>query len=231
MAARFGAEHVHMQLLLIEDERRFANLLARRLEGAGFDTTVAFTGIEGLDRATAAPWDLLVVDVMLPEMGGIEVVRTLRDRGSNLPILMLTARDTVEDRVTGLHAGADDYLVKPFAFAELLARLEALARRSGSAGHLSFGPVEMDVPAHRVRVRGEAVELTPKEFDLLECLLRGQGRAITRAEIKEYVWGFTFDAPTKVMDLYVHYVRRKLERAGAPGVIQTVRGIGYSIGR
>jgi DNA-binding response OmpR family regulator len=228
----YVAEHGwDMQVLLIEDERRFANLLARRLTDAGFEAAVAFTGTDGLERAGSDGYDLLVVDVMLPGMDGMELVRNLRARGSNLPILMLTARDTVEDRVMGLHAGADDYLVKPFAFAELLARLEALARRSPTTGRLSFGPVEMDVPAHRVRVHGESVDLTPKEFDLLECLLRGQGRAITRAEIKEYVWGFTFDAPTKVMDLYVHYVRRKLEEAGAPDVIQTVRGIGYSIGR
>jgi DNA-binding response OmpR family regulator len=220
-----------MQVLLIEDERRFANLLARRLTDAGFEATVSYTGTEGLERANSDGHDLLVVDVMLPGIDGMELVRTLRARGSNLPILMLTARDTVEDRVRGLHAGADDYLVKPFAFAELLARLEALARRSGTTGRLAFGPVEMDVPAHRVRVQGEPVDLTPKEFDLLECLLRGQGRTITRTEIKEYVWGFTFDAPTKVTDLYVHYVRKKLERAGAAGVIQTVRGIGYSIGR
>jgi DNA-binding response OmpR family regulator len=133
--------------------------------------------------------------------------------------------------VTGLQAGADDYLVKPFAFAELLARIEALTRRTARVRRLAHGSVEMDVGAHRVSVDGRPVELTPKEFELLECLLRSAGRVLTRAEIKEYVWDFTFDAPTKVVDLYVHYLRRKLSDAGAGDVIETVRGVGYVIGR
>jgi DNA-binding response OmpR family regulator len=133
--------------------------------------------------------------------------------------------------VRGLQAGADDYLVKPFAFSELLARVEALGRRSGRSLRLSHGTVELDVPAHRVAVKGRPIEVTPKEFELLECLLRSAGRVLSRAEIKEYVWDFTFDAPTKVVDLYVHYLRKKLEAAGAPGIIETVRGVGYVIGR
>jgi DNA-binding response OmpR family regulator len=220
-----------MQLLVAEDERRFAHLLARRLEDAGYETALAFTGTEALHRAGGGQWDLAILDVMLPEMDGVTLTRELRERGCQIPILMLTAKDAVEDRVRGLQAGADDYLVKPFAFAELLARVEALARRAGRGSKLSYGPVEVDLAAHRVTVNGETVELTPKEFDLLEALLRGVGRVLTRSEIKEYVWGFTFDAPTKVVDLYVHYLRRKLEKAGAGDVIQTVRGIGYSIGR
>jgi DNA-binding response OmpR family regulator len=220
-----------VDLLLVEDERRFAHLLARRLQEEGFATTVAFTGTQALDWATGRDWDLAIVDVMLPELDGVSLTRALRERGRQLPILMLTARDAVEDRVRGLQAGADDYLVKPFAFVELLARIEALVRRTGGNGRLSFGPVEMDIPAHRVLVNGQALELTPKEFELLECLLRASGRVLTRSQIKEYVWGFTFDAPTKVVDLYVHYLRKKLDAAGAPPVIQTVRGIGYSIGR
>jgi two-component system copper resistance phosphate regulon response regulator CusR len=220
-----------VHVLLIEDERRFARLLARRLDDAGFRTTVAFDGEQGLERAGATGVDLAIVDVMLPGIDGVTLTRTLRERGSDLPILMLTARDTVDDRVFGLQAGADDYLIKPFAFAELLARIDALTRRSGRSARLAYGPVEMDVGAHRVWVHGEPVELTPKEFDLLQCLLRSAGRVLTRAEIKEYVWDFTFDAPTKVVDLYVHYLRKKLGDAGAPDVIETVRGVGYAIGR
>ncbi len=220
-----------MHVLLVEDERRFARLLARRLDDAGYRTTVAFDGVQGLERASSNALDVAVVDVMLPAMDGIALTRALRDRGSQLPILMLTARDAVEDRVKGLSAGADDYLIKPFAFAELLARLEALTRRTGRTRRLSFGPVEMDVAAHRVTAAGTVVDLTPKEFDLLECLLRGVGRVLTRAEIKEYVWDFTFDAPTKVVDLYVHYLRRKLEAAGVHDLIETIRGVGYAIGR
>ncbi|HYT80086.1 MAG TPA: response regulator transcription factor [Actinomycetota bacterium] len=220
-----------MQLFLVEDERQFAHLLARRLNDAGYETAVAFTGTEGLERASNRAWDLLILDVMLPEMDGVTLTKVLRERGCQVPILMLTARDAVEDRVKGLRSGADDYLVKPFAFAELLARVEALGRRTGRSSRLSFGQAEMDLASHRVSVSGTPVELTPKEFDLLEALLRGAGRVLTRMEIKEYVWGFSFDAPTKVVDLYVHYLRRKLARAGAGDLIQTIRGIGYSIGR
>jgi DNA-binding response OmpR family regulator len=220
-----------VHVLLVEDERRFARLLARRLEDAGYRATVAFDGQQGLLRASSDGLDVAIIDVMVPVMDGISLTRTLRERGSQLPIIMLTARDAVDDRVKGLSAGADDYLIKPFAFAELLARLDALTRRAGRTTRLAYGPVEMDVPAHRVTVDGRPLDLTPKEFDLLECLLRGTGRVLTRAEIKEYVWDFTFDAPTKVVDLYVHYLRRKLEAAGAPGVIETIRGVGYAIGR
>ncbi len=226
-----GAHHGDVHVLLVEDERRFAHLLARRLEEAGFAASLAFTGTQGLERATHGDLDLAVVDVMLPEMDGVTLTRTLRDQGSQLPILMLTARDAVDDRVRGLQAGADDYLVKPFAFAELLARIDALTRRTGRSARLAYGPMEMDVPAHRVTVGGRPVDLTPKEFELLECLLRSAGRVLTRSEIKEYVWGFTFDAPTKVVDLYVHYLRRKLADAGASDVIETIRGVGYAIGR
>jgi len=148
-----------------------------------------------------------------------------------VPILMLTARDTVEDRVTGLKSGADDYLVKPFAFAELLARIDALTRRHVRDGKVSFGEVSLDPGSRRVSVNGTPVELTAKEFDLLECLMRHAGRVLTRTELKEYVWDFSFDARTKVVDLYVHYLRRKLAKAGAPELIETVRGVGYAVGR
>jgi len=219
-----------VHVLLVEDDRRFARLLAGRLEGECFSVSLAFTGPEGL-RAVGEGAGLAIVDVMLPELDGIRLVRALRENGSDLPVLMLTARDGVEDRVEGLRAGADDYLVKPFAFSELLARIEALTRRAGTARRLSYGPVAMDVAAHRVTVNGGPVELTPKEFDLLECLLRASGRVLSRAEIKEYVWDFGFDAPTKIVDLYVHYLRRKMPAAGAPELIETVRGVGYVVGR
>jgi DNA-binding response OmpR family regulator len=148
-------------------------------------------------------------------------------------VLLLTARDTVEDRVAGLRGGADDYLVKPFAFAELLARLDAITRRAEPAapgsGVLVSGSVALDPKARRVRVDGREVDLTAKEFDLLECLLRNAGRVMSRSELKEEVWDFTFDARTKVVDLYIHYLRRKL--GGAGDIIQTVRGVGYAVGR
>ncbi len=229
-AGRYSARDP-MELLLIEDEPRLAGLLVRRLGREGHRTTVATTGPEGLRLAAAGGWDLAIVDVMLPGLSGMEVTRALRRAGSDVPLLMLTARGAVEDRVEGLRAGADDYLVKPFAFAELSARIEALARRSGSGPRLSFGPVRVDPQAHLATVDGRELDLTPKEFAVLKDLLWAGGRVVTRAELKRSVWGFQFDAPTKVVDLYVHYLRRKLRRAGAADLIETVRGVGYAIGR
>jgi len=224
-------DHGLVQILLVEDDHRLATLLARRLSREGYEATPCFTGPDGLELATSGRFDLVVVDVMLPGMDGIAVTSALREAGNHVPVLMLTARDAVSDRVRGLRSGADDYLVKPFAFAELLARIEALTRRLGRDRKLTYGNLVLDPPARRVSVNGNAVELTAKEFDLLECLMRHAGRVLTRSELKEYVWDFSFDARTKVVDLYVHYLRRKLESVGAPDVIETIRGVGYAIGR
>ena len=218
-----------MRLLLIEDDRRLAELLATRLRREGYEAATCFTGPEGLELAVSGDFDLAIVDVMLPGLDGIGLTSQLRSRGSRIPILMLTARDTVDDRVAGLQSGADDYLVKPFAFAELLARIEALARRVEPEPRLVFQDVVLDPLARRVRVSDREVELTAKEFDLLECLLRNVGRVMTRTELTEHVWDFGFEARTKVVDLYVHYLRKKLGEAG--DIIQTVRGVGYAVGR
>jgi DNA-binding response OmpR family regulator len=220
-----------VNVLLVEDDRRLAALLAERLRNEGHQAETAATGTAGLDRALSGSFDVAVVDVMLPELDGLDLTRALRRRHVGVPVLMLTARDAIEDRVAGLRAGADDYLVKPFAFAELLARIEALTRRLGADRVLAHDGVAVDPGARRVTVRGHPVELTAKEFDLLECLMRNAGRVLSRSELKELVWDFSFDARTKVVDLYVHYLRRKLERAGAPDVIETVRGVGYVVGR
>jgi DNA-binding response OmpR family regulator len=220
-----------MRMLIVEDDHRLANLLVTRLHREGHEAEAAFTGPEGLERLLEGGFDLAMVDVMLPGMDGVELTRAVRDRGVQLPILMLTAKDAIEDRVLGLKTGADDYMVKPFAFAELLARVDALTRRHVRDGKVSFGPVSLDPASRRVTANGTAVELTAKEFDLLECLLRHTGRVLTRAELKEYVWDFSFDARTKVVDLYVHYLRRKLASVGADDIIETVRGVGYAVGR
>jgi DNA-binding response OmpR family regulator len=221
-----------VRILLIEDDSRLAELLVKRLKGDGHDARACDNGLDGLRLASAGDADVVVVDVMLPGMDGISMTDELRRNGIQVPVLILTARDTVDDRVTGLRAGADDYLVKPFAFVELLARIEALARRVNPRpgdGPLAHGPVKLDPLSRRVTVDGAEVDLTAKEFDLLECLLRNRGRVMSRSELKELVWDFSFDAQTKVVDLYVHYLRKKL---GATGdVIQTVRGVGYSVGR
>jgi two-component system, OmpR family, response regulator len=221
-----------VNILVIEDDRRLADLIARRLRTAGHAAETCDDGSAGLERASSGGLDLAIVDVMLPGMDGVSLTRTLRTRGVAMPVLMLTARDGIEDRVDGLRSGADDYLIKPFAFDELLARVDALARRSRVApagAVLRHEGVSLDRRARRVQVRGEEVELTSKEFDLLTCLLEHQGRVLTRAELKELVWDFPFDAQTKVVDLYVHYLRRKLGPGG--DIIQTVRGVGYSVGR
>jgi two-component system OmpR family response regulator len=217
---------------LIEDDRRLAELLAKRLRAEGHQAETCDNGVDGLALASSDEFDLAIVDVMLPRMDGVTLTSNLREQGHDLPVLMLTARDTVDDRVTGLRAGADDYLVKPFAFAELLARVDALARRTTpprTDRTLAFGSVSLDPVARRVTVDGLEVELTAKEFDLLQCLMEHTGRVLTRIELKELVWDFAFDAQTKVVDLYVHYLRRKLGDAG--DIIQTVRGVGYSVGR
>jgi two-component system, OmpR family, response regulator len=227
-----GCHHGGVRILLIEDDRRLAELLAKRLRGEGHQCETCANGVDGLALASSGGFDLAIVDVMLPQMDGVTLTSTLRERGEDLPVLMLTARDTVEDRVTGLRAGADDYLVKPFAFAELLARLDALARRATSPHvdrMLAFGSVSLDPVARRVAVDGVEIDLTAKEFDLLQCLMEHTGRVLTRIELKELVWDFAFDAQTKVVDLYVHYLRKKL--GGAGDIIQTVRGVGYSVGR
>jgi len=223
-----------MRILLIEDDRRLASLIATRLRGEGHEAETSNNGIDGLDLAASGRFDLAVVDVMLPGMDGMTLTANLRERGVSLPVLMLTARDTVDDRVSGLRSGADDYLVKPFAFVELLARIDALARRTGNAGPhpdpaLVYGPVRLDEATRRVTVNGSEIELTAKEFDLLQCLMQHTGRVLSRVELKELVWDFGFDAQTKVVDLYVHYLRRKLGPAG--DIIQTVRGVGYAVGR
>lgn len=216
-------------MLLVEDDRRLADLVAGRLRKQGMEAAAVYDGPDGLDAASSGAFDVAVVDVMLPGLDGISLTRELRDRGSRMPILMLTARDTVDDRVTGLRAGADDYLVKPFAFAELLARIEALHRRREPGDRLVHEGIVLDALARRVEVNGLRIDLTAKEFDLLECLMRNAGRVMTRVELKELVWDFGFDAQTKVVDLYVHYLRRKLGDAGS--AIQTVRGVGYAVGR
>ncbi len=221
-----------VQILLIEDDTRLSALVADRLRGEGHTAETAADGDEGLRLASSGRFDLAVVDVMLPGLDGLHVARTLRERGVATPILMLTARDTVEDRVAGLRAGADDYLVKPFAFAELVARIDALARRAPQAsqnGTMTVGDVRLEPGARRVTVEGAPVDLTAKEFDLLACLMEHRGRVLSRVELKELVWDFSFDAQTKVVDLYVHYLRRKLGPAG--DIIETVRGVGYVVGR
>ena len=218
-----------IRMLIVEDDRRLAELVATRLRELGHEVETAADGERGFELASTGRFDLAVLDVMLPGRDGLSVLRDLRNKGSVMPVVVLTAKDAVPDRVEGLRAGADDYLVKPFAFEELLARIDAVARRSSLDQHLSYGPIELDVEAHRVTVAGASVDLTAKEFALLQALLENAGKVLSRADLKEKVWHFEPDAETKVVDLYVHYLRKKLGSAG--DLINTVRGIGYSLGR
>jgi len=221
-----------VHILVIEDERRLANLVRRALQEEGHKVEVSNDGAEGLDMAEATGYDLLVLDLMLPHLDGVEICRRLRSTGSDVRILMLTARDTVEDRVAGLEAGADDYLVKPFSFTELIARVRALARRQIQPQveiELTSGDLVLDLQRHEARRDGRTIELTAKEFQLLEYLMRNAGHVMTRTQILDQVWGYNLDSFSNVVDIYVHYLRNKIDRDFSEPLIRTVRGVGYSL--
>jgi DNA-binding response OmpR family regulator len=222
-----------MHLLVIEDDPRLSRLLKRLLEDDRHVVEVATNGGTGLEIAEDAPGiECVILDIGLPDISGLEVARRLRAQGSAVPILMLTARDTVGDRVTGLDAGADDYLVKPFAFEELSARLRALGRRTAPNGRrtrstLSAGPIVLDEAARSVTVDGTMVDLSPREFSLLECLLRHVGQTLSRDQLLDQAWPFGVAVTPNAVDAYVHYLRDKLGSAGRH--IQTIRGVGYRL--
>ena len=222
-----------MHLLVIEDDPRLSRLLKRLLEDDRHLVEVATDGETGLEIAEDAPGlECVILDIGLPDISGLEVARRLRAEGSAVPILMLTARDTVGDRVHGLDAGADDYLVKPFAFEELSARLRALARRGAPTGRrtkptLVAGPIVLDETARLVTVDGATVDLSPREFSLLECLLRHVGQTLSRDQLLDQAWPFGVAVTPNAVDAYVHYLRDKLGSAGRH--IQTIRGVGYRL--
>ena len=218
-------------LLVVEDERKLLDSLQRGLEDEGFEVLTAGSGEEGFYLATTEPVDAVVLDVMLPGRDGFQVLRDLRRQGFGKPVLMLTARDAVEDRVFGLDEGADDYLLKPFAFAELVARLRALLRRDTGPREfvLRAGDLEIDLVARRV-VRGSVeLDLTKREFDLLEFLLRHKNSVVSRDMIARDVWQDPAGTMTNVIDVYIKNLRKKVERPGWPSLIHTVRGVGYAL--
>jgi two-component system OmpR family response regulator len=221
-----------MRILLVEDETKMARALRRGLEQEGYAVDVLGDGEEALYQATENEYDAVVLDVMLPRLDGFQVCESLRERGRWAPVLMLTARDAVGDRIRGLDVGADDYLVKPFAFGELLARLRALIRR-GPFERPAVVEVEdlvLDPAAHRVTRDGKEVELSSREFALLEYLMRHPGQVLTRRQIQEHVWDYNYEGLSNVVDVYVGYLRKKLERPFGRPLIRTVRGVGYAIG-
>jgi DNA-binding response OmpR family regulator len=221
-----------MRVLVVEDERTIATYVKRGLEEQGYAVDLAFDGQEALDWLNAAPFDLVVLDVMLPVIGGLDVCRTLRARGQRMPVLMLTARDTVDDRVDGLDSGADDYLVKPFAIKELLARLRALGRRGADSPKvtlLQVADLTLDTATRRVRRDGRVIDLTAKEYAVLECLMRAPDRVLTRTMIAEHVWNYDVFHQSNVVDVYIRNLRRKIDDPFAIKLIHTVRGAGYRL--
>jgi heavy metal response regulator len=220
-----------MRILLVEDEARVASFIRKGLEEELYKVDVARDGTEALDIALAAEYDLIILDVRLPMRDGISVCRELRAQQNMTPILMLTARDTVDDRVRGLDAGADDYLVKPFAFQELLARLRALARRPAVVQDhiLHVENLTLDTRTHKARRDAQLIELSAREYRLLEFLMRHPGQVLTRTQIAEHIWGYDFDTNSNIVDVYIRYLRSKVDDPFEPKLIQTVRGVGYKL--
>jgi DNA-binding response OmpR family regulator len=220
-----------MRILLVEDNRRLSAALKGALQDAGYAVDAAYDGPEGEALAQAAPYDAVILDVMLPGRDGLEVCRALRARRVNAPIIMLTARDTVGDRVRGLDSGADDYLIKPFALGELLARLRALLRRGTErkTGYLAVGDLRLDPATHEVERAGQRIELTARLVALLEYFMRHPNRVLTREQIESHIWSYDFDATSNVVDVYVRRLRSHIDDPYETKLLETVRGAGYRL--
>lgn len=220
-----------MRILVVEDESSIAQFILQGLSEADFVVDLAHTGPEGLDFALAAEYDLIVLDIMLPGLDGLSLLRQLRKKGYTVPVLLLTARDKVDDRVAGLDAGADDYLTKPFAFPELLARVRALLRRpplqTGTV--LRLADLEMDTVQREVKRGGRLIDLSQREYTLLNYLMRHPRQVLTRTQIAEHIWNFDFVSDSNVVDVYIGYLRRKIDRGFTVSLIQTIRGVGYRL--
>ncbi|PYS28917.1 MAG: DNA-binding response regulator [Acidobacteria bacterium] len=219
-----------MRVLVVEDERKVASFIKKGLQQEGYATDVVHDGDEAVHTAISFGYDLVVLDLMLPGRSGLDVLREIRQQRPRLPVLVLTAKGALEDRITGLDAGADDYLAKPFAFAELSARIRALLRRGSQQNtRLRLADLEMDTAAHQVRRAGHSIDLKQKEYALLEFLLRHANRPVTRTMIVEHVWDIHFDNVSNVVDVHINSLRNKIDKGFAPLLIQTVRGVGYML--
>ena len=218
-----------MRILVVEDEQKVASFIKRGLEEEGYAVDVAADGEEGLAMALECVHDLIILDIRLPKMGGLRVLKELRQEKVMTPVLLLTVRATIEDKVLGLDAGADDYLTKPFAFQELVARVRALLRRRAGVDPaiLEVADLTLDPARRTVSRGGERIELTAREFALLDYFMRHPGRVLTRTMIAEHVWDYTFDTTTNVIDVYVNYLRKKIDAGREPKLLHTVRGVGY----
>ena len=220
-----------MRLLLVEDEEKVISFVKRGLTAERFAVDIARDGVEGLDLATSYDYDLIILDLLLPALDGTEVLRKIRRGNPQVPILILTARDAVQDKVAHFEAGADDYLTKPFAFAELLVRIKALLRRGATRQEtvLRIADVELDRLSQQVRRGSKRIELTSKEYSLLEYLMANAGRVLSRTMIIEHVWDQSFDGATNIVDVYIRHLRDKVDEGRDGNLIRTVRGVGYSI--
>src|SRR3954465_11563010 len=222
-----------MKILVIEDDKTVGEYVRRGLDEAGYHVELVGDGDEGLRRASGrgANYDIMVLDLRLPKVSGIDVLRTLRDRGVGLPVLVLTAQDSVDFKVQALRMGADDYVTKPFAFEELLARVEALGRRPKEIRSpvLRVGELELDMETREVKRGGERIELTPKEYTVLEYLMRHAGRVMSRTLITEYAWDYHFDPGTNIVDVVINRLRKKVDTGHAQKLVHTVRGVGYVV--
>ncbi|KQV09236.1 PhoB family transcriptional regulator [Devosia sp. Root413D1] len=219
-----------MKVLVVEDDRRIASFLERGLAAEGYQVSVENDGRDGLERARQDDFELIILDRMLPYVDGLEITRLLREERRPAMILMLTAKDSLQDKIEGLKGGADDYLTKPFAFDELLARLVALRRRRSEIDHesqLAIGPLTLDPQSRRVSRDGEPISLTVREFDLLRYLMSNPDKVVSRQRLLNSVWEYGYDPGTKIVDVYVRYLRAKIDTEGTPSLIQTVRGVGY----
>lgn len=218
-----------MKILVVEDEKKIASFIKRGLEEEKFEVDVTYDGEEGLQKSLDASYSLIILDVMLPKKDGLTVVKEMRAKKLLTPVLMLTAKDTVEDIVAGLNSGSDDYLTKPFAFAELLARVRALLRRSEQerGAEIRFADLRLDPVTHKVWRKDKEIDLTAKEYSLLEFFMRNPNQVLTRTTIAENVWDYIFDSFTNIIDVYVNYLRKKIDRDADKKLIHTVRGVGY----
>jgi len=218
-----------MKILVVEDEKKVASFIKRGLEEEKYEVDTALEGEEGLKMALDKQYDLIVLDWMLPKKDGLAVIKELRDKKTLTPVLMLTAKDSLEDIIAGLDSGSDDYLTKPFAFAELLARVRALLGRSemDKGAELRFADLRLDPVTHKVWRKDKEIDLTAKEYGLLEYFMRNPNQVLTRTMIADHVWDYTFDTFTNIIDVYVNYLRKKIDRDADKKLIHTVRGVGY----
>lgn len=218
-----------MRILVVEDEKDLNRVLSKRLESEGYSVDRCFDGEEALEYLDAGEFDAVVMDIMMPKKSGIEVLKTMRSEKNTTPVLLLTAKDSISDRVAGLDAGAEDYLVKPFAFEELLARIRAMTRRAAGFGTNTYtvGDLVLDIHTRQVTRAGEEIVLSAKEFDILEYLIRNQGIVLSREKIENHVWNFDYSGGTNVVDVYIRYLRKKIDENHDKKLIHTIRGAGY----